>query len=258
MTSPRGAARFLKGRGWRYSTSTRDARAGRGLMAGPINYFVYELKRKLTAEKAGTYAWAPRLSKGRLSTARKEAITRPGDWSRSLPWCRSRFATCPRRGPRHSAVESATYRLAASASPTSLRVGDPLTLTLDIERGPASGSLDLISAPDLAATQQLAADFEILDKNPTGRKERELKAIRVWSATEAGGSRHSCTGCHRVRSRYRKVLGDHDRADRPRCLGGQSPGCCRPGRIGRRLRDIGDQVAGAGDFSKHHRPVGTT
>jgi hypothetical protein len=54
-------------------------------------------------------------------------------------------------------------------------VGDPLTLTLDIERGQASGSLDLISAPDLAANPQIAADFEILDKNPTGRKVGEVK-----------------------------------------------------------------------------------
>ena len=36
---------------------------------------------------------------------------------------------------RHSAAESAITALAASASPTALRVGDPLTLTLDIERG---------------------------------------------------------------------------------------------------------------------------
>ena len=28
-------------------------------MASPVNYFVYELKRKLTAEKAGTYATRP-------------------------------------------------------------------------------------------------------------------------------------------------------------------------------------------------------
>ena len=67
------------------------------------------------------------------------------------------------------------YRLAASASPTALRVGDPLTLSLAIERGTGSGSLDLISAPDLAANPQVAADFEILDKNPTGRKEGEAK-----------------------------------------------------------------------------------
>jgi len=67
------------------------------------------------------------------------------------------------------------YRLAASATPTALRVGDPLTLTLDIERGQSSGSLDLISAPDLAANPQIAADFEILDKNTTGRREGEVK-----------------------------------------------------------------------------------
>ena len=68
-----------------------------------------------------------------------------------------------------------SYRLAASANPTTLRVGDPLTLTLNVEREQGSGSLDLISAPDLAANPRIAADFEILDKNPTGRKEGELK-----------------------------------------------------------------------------------
>jgi hypothetical protein len=67
------------------------------------------------------------------------------------------------------------YRLAASASPTALRVGDPLTLTLDIQRGQTSGSLDLISAPDLTANPRIAADFEVLDKNPTGRREKEVK-----------------------------------------------------------------------------------
>ena len=67
------------------------------------------------------------------------------------------------------------YRVAASASPASLRVGDPLTLRLDFERGPASGSLDLISAPNLEANGKLAADFEIIDKNPTGRIEGESK-----------------------------------------------------------------------------------
>ena len=67
------------------------------------------------------------------------------------------------------------YRLAASASPTALRVGDPLTLTLDIERGPSSGSLDLISAPDLSANPRIADDFEVLDKHPTGRRDGEVK-----------------------------------------------------------------------------------
>ena len=79
------------------------------------------------------------------------------------------------------------YRLAASASPTALRVGDPLTLTLAIERGHGSGSLDLISAPDLAAIPRLAADFEILDKNPTGRKERETKQFEYGLRPKRAG-----------------------------------------------------------------------
>jgi hypothetical protein len=54
-------------------------------------------------------------------------------------------------------------------------VGDPVTLTLDIQRGQQSGSLALISAPDLSANPRLAADFEIVDKNPTGRSEGEMK-----------------------------------------------------------------------------------
>ena len=36
----------------------------KGLDGRPVNYFVYELKRKLTAEKAGTYALGPAIVKG--------------------------------------------------------------------------------------------------------------------------------------------------------------------------------------------------
>jgi hypothetical protein len=54
-------------------------------------------------------------------------------------------------------------------------VGDPLTLRLEIERGNGSGSLDLISAPNLEANSKLAADFEIVDKSPTGRSEGDSK-----------------------------------------------------------------------------------
>ena len=65
--------------------------------------------------------------------------------------------------------------MTAVASPNALRVGDPLTLRLDIERGQGSGSLDLISAPNLEANAKLAADFEIIDKNPTGHTEGAIK-----------------------------------------------------------------------------------
>jgi hypothetical protein len=147
----------------------------KGLDGRPVNYFVYELKRKLTAEKAGTYALGPAIVKGsfvegvegRTYTGRRLVAVGP-----AVP-VEVREVPVPR--PATFCGGIGNYRLAASASPTALRVGDPLTLTLDIERGPASGSLDLISAPNLAANPQIAADFEILDKNPTGRREGEMK-----------------------------------------------------------------------------------
>ena len=147
----------------------------KGLDGRSINYFVYELKRKLTAEKTGTYTLGPAIVKGSFVegmeggryTGRRLVAVAP-----AVP-VEVREVPAPR--PATFCGGIGDYRLTASASPTALRVGDPLTLTLDIERGEASGSLDLISAPDLAANRQLAADFEILDKNPTGRREGDVK-----------------------------------------------------------------------------------
>jgi hypothetical protein len=142
---------------------------------GPINYFVYELKRRFTAEKAGSYTLGPAVVKGSFVdgmegssfTARRLVAVA------SATTVEVRDVPVPR--PATFCGGIGNYGLAASANPTSLRVGDPLTLRLDIERREGSGSLDLISAPDLTANSQLAADFEVLDKNPTGRKEGEVK-----------------------------------------------------------------------------------
>jgi BatD DUF11 like domain len=159
----------------------------KGLDGQPVNYFVYELKRKLTAEKAGTYTLGPALVKGQFVdgkdgsryTGRRLVAVAP-----MVPM-ESREVPSPRPATFCGGIGS--YRLAASASPASLRVGDPLTLTLAVERGQGSGSLDLISAPDLAAIPQLAADFEILDKSPTGRKEREMKRFEYGLRPKRAG-----------------------------------------------------------------------
>ncbi len=147
----------------------------KGLDGHPVNYFVYELKRKMTAEKAGMYSFGPALVKGSFVAAvegSRYTGRRLVAVARAVP-VEVREVPSPR--PATFCGGIGDYRLAASANPTALRVGDPLTLTLAIERGPASGSLDLIAAPDLAANPQIAADFEILDKNPTGRREGEVK-----------------------------------------------------------------------------------
>ncbi len=147
----------------------------KGLDGRTVNYFVYELKRKLTPSKAGTYNLGPAVVKGTFVdgteggsySGRKVVAIAP-----AVP-VEARDVPVPR--PPTFCGGIGDYQLTATANPTALRVGDPLTLTLNIERGTASGSLDLINAPDLAANPKVAADFEILDKNPTGRKDGEVK-----------------------------------------------------------------------------------
>ncbi|HEV3006163.1 MAG TPA: BatD family protein, partial [Pirellulales bacterium] len=140
-----------------------------------IDYFVYELKRTFTSEKAATYPFGPALVKGTFV----DGIDQRSYTARRLVAAAQAVAVTVREVPAPRPTSFCggigAYRVAASAHPTTLRVGDPLTLTLDVRRGPASGSLDLISAPELADNVQLAADFEIVDKKPTGRIEGEAK-----------------------------------------------------------------------------------
>ena len=50
-----------------------------------------------------------------------------------------------------------------------------MTLTLQFMRGKDSGSLELISAPDLNAIQEVSDQFDIVDKSPVGRVENNSK-----------------------------------------------------------------------------------
>jgi hypothetical protein len=147
----------------------------KGLNGQPINYFAYQLKRKLTAEKAGTYTLGPAIVKGSFVGGQEGSSYTVRRLVAIAPAVTVEVRDVPIPRPSTYCGGIGTYHLAASASPNALRVGDPLTLTLDIEREPGSGSLDLISAPDLSTNAQLAADFEIIDKNPTGRKEGDAK-----------------------------------------------------------------------------------
>jgi hypothetical protein len=158
-----------------------------GLDGRPINYFVYELKRQLTAEKAGTYALGPALVKGTFVNGTEDGNYTGPRLVAVAPSVTLEVREVPSPRPATFCGGIGNYRLAASASPESLRVGDPLTLTLNVERGEGSGSLDLISAPDLATIPQLAADFEILDKNPTGRKERNVKKFEYGLRPKRAG-----------------------------------------------------------------------
>jgi hypothetical protein len=133
------------------------------------DYFVYELPRTFTAEKPGVYTLGASMIKGTFITGieGKEYVGR-----RIVALAPSESITVkevPSPRPTGFIGGIGDYEVTAAANPSRLRVGDPLTLSLEFERAKNGGSLDLIAAPDLSQFPELSDAFEIVDSNPTGR-----------------------------------------------------------------------------------------
>ncbi len=107
----------------------------KGLDGRPVNYFVYELKRKLTAEKAGSYSLGPATVKGSFVDGMEGSSYTGRRLVAVAPAVPLEVRDVPAPRPATFCGGIGSYRVAASASPTSLRVGDPLTLTLELARG---------------------------------------------------------------------------------------------------------------------------
>ena len=157
---------LLKGR------ETRDALSG-----GSIHYFAYELSRTFTPERTGVFQLGPVSVKGTFVSGMEGREYTGRRLVSIAPATSIEVREVPTPRPATYCGGIGDYKLEVTASPVKLRVGDPLTLTLSIERGSHSGSLDLISAPDLSAIPQFDSDFELIDKQPTGRIEGANKVF---------------------------------------------------------------------------------
>lgn len=140
-----------------------------------VNYHRYLLKRRVIAASSGTYRFAPALVKGTFVTSR-EGRSYAGE--RLVAVSNPLVVTVkdvPSQRPANFTGGIGRYRLAVSASPTTLRVGDPLTLSLEFGQLSGGGPLDLVSAPDLATIPELNDNFEVVDRAPVGRMVGEAK-----------------------------------------------------------------------------------
>jgi hypothetical protein len=148
-----------------------------GLDEKPVDYFVYELSRRYTAEKPGPYAFGPAMVKGRFVAGEQQAEFVGRRIVAVTPAVTVEVREVPSPRPASFIGGIGEYHVAASASPSKLRVGDPLTLTLEFARGNQAGSLELIAAPDLTLIPEIAQNFDILDKAPTGRVNGDIKTF---------------------------------------------------------------------------------
>ncbi len=146
-----------------------------GLKGTPIEYFVYELERKYVAEKPGTYTFGPASVKGTFATGISSREYEAVRIVAIAPAISMEVLEVPSPRPNNFIGGIGNYIVSASATPTKLRVGDPMTLTLQFQQRENSGSLKLISAPDLTVVPEISDHFDIVDKSPVGRIENNSK-----------------------------------------------------------------------------------
>jgi hypothetical protein len=139
-----------------------------GLDGQKRDYHVYELKRRFRADKPGTYTFGPAKVKGDFVDGLQQRRYTQQRIRVTTNAASVEVKSVPAQRPANFSGAIGDYKFSSSAAPQNLRVGDPLTLTLTLERGQNAGQLDLVAAPDLTANEKIAADFEIVDKNPTG------------------------------------------------------------------------------------------
>ena len=146
-----------------------------GLDGDPIEYFVYELSRTFTPETTGSFPLGPSTVKGTFVAGVQGKEYTARRLVAIAPAVTVEVREVPSSRPATYTGGIGDYKVTASASPAKLRVGDPLTLTLEFERSKDAGSLELLSAPDLAAIPEVIEGFEIIDRAPTGRVEGNIK-----------------------------------------------------------------------------------
>jgi hypothetical protein len=135
-----------------------------------INYFVYELKRTYTAQKKGVYTFGPASVRGTfIDGAAQRRVFAIADEAKV------EVRGVPNPRPETFSGGIGAHQVVASAAPQALRVGDPVTLILEVKRLANAGSLDLVSAPDLSTIPSIADDFEIIDKAPVGQTSGDVK-----------------------------------------------------------------------------------
>ncbi len=131
--------------------------------AGTSAYFNYRLEKTFRPVRAGTQTLAPVLVKATLPTLvdqRGQARRTERVVASSEPLTITVQAVPSANQPPSFSGGVGEFELAAEASQTALKVGDPFTLTLTV-RGTSDSLLETVRAPQLEQQSTLDQDFKI-------------------------------------------------------------------------------------------------
>ncbi len=154
-----------------------------------INYFKYTLTRTFTGRQSGLFTLGPATIKGTFVSGIRGDEYIAKRLAAIAPAISVEVREVPAPRPATYCGGIGNYTWKATATPSSLRIGDPLTLTLEAMAGPESGSIDLLSAPNLGTNTTLLQDFELIDEKPTGRVEGQVKKFSYAMRPKRAGVR---------------------------------------------------------------------
>jgi hypothetical protein len=139
-----------------------------------IEYFRYELTKKFQAIRSGEFEFGPVLLKGVFVADRQFNAKKIGAIAKPI---RVIGKPVPSPRPDNFLGGIGGFTIKVDATPNRLRVGDPLTLTLDVSSLDTAASLEMVAAPDLSKILAEEDNFEVIDKNPVGRIEGNSKVF---------------------------------------------------------------------------------
>ena len=126
-------------------------------------YWQYELVRRYSARKTGTYEFGPVFFQGVLAVDSQNGKLKGGSFYASAKALSVKVIEPPTQGRPDDYINAiGQFDMEASVTPDKVKVGDPITLTLRI-RG--SGSFEDMTAPKLESIPAFADNFKIYESS---------------------------------------------------------------------------------------------
>lgn len=139
-------------------------------------FFRYEISQTFNAVRSGTYAFGPATVRGTFVVDSRGREYRGQKIAASAKPITITVAEVPSPRPDNFLGGVGKFTANVEVSPKEARIGDPMTLTLEVT-GQTADSVEQVFAPDLTRFELIAKDFEVMDRSPVGKIDRNRKTF---------------------------------------------------------------------------------
>ncbi|MCU0720503.1 MAG: BatD family protein [Pirellula sp.] len=139
-------------------------------------FFRYEITQSFYAIRPGTYSFGPATVRGTFVVDSRGREYRGKKIAATGKPIQLTVSEVPSPRPDNFLGGVGKFTASVDVTPKEARIGDPMTLTLEVT-GPTADSLEQVFAPDLSQFEVIAKDFEVMDRSPIGKVERNQKTF---------------------------------------------------------------------------------